>query len=116
VPLLLPDGSDASDAHSDDEHLMSAEGPTPAGFRRSASGHHISPPKARAAPGQLPAMFHHQQQQLAMQQQQQHQQQQQLHHQQQQMQQHQQHLAMQQQQQQQQQGFMPGFGGQTPFQ
>jgi hypothetical protein len=112
VPLLLPDGSDASDAHSDDEHLMSAEGPTPAGLRRTASGHHISPPKARAAPGQLPAMFHHHQQQQAMQQQHQ-QQQQQLQQQLQQHQQHQQHLAMQQQQQ---QGFMPGFGGQTPFQ
>ena len=131
VPLLPAGGdSQGSDAHSDDEHLMSAGEPSPgAAFRRTPSGHTISPPKGpRAGPGQLPALFQQQQQQhmqaaaaaaAAPQQQQQQQaqaaaQQAALHH---------HHMMAQMQQQQQQQqaqqqgGFMPGgFPGQPPFQ
>ncbi len=102
---LLPADSDEG-LHSDDEHTMS-EQPMPAStFRRSGSGHTISPPKGRSGAPGLPAMFTQAQQQ----------QQQQMHaaqiaHMQ------AAHLAMQQQQQQQQQqtsgaGF--GFQGHPP--
>ena len=119
VPLLPTGGdSQASDAHSDDEHLMSAGEPSPgAGFRRTPSGHTISPPKGvRPAPGQLPTLFQQQQQQQQQQMQAaaaQQQQQQQAHAAAQQAAMHQQLLAQMQQQQQQPGGFMPGgFPGQ----
>ncbi|KAL4449512.1 hypothetical protein ABPG77_007156 [Micractinium sp. CCAP 211/92] len=103
---LLPADSDEG-LRSDDEHTMS-EQPMPAStFRRSGSGHTISPPKGRSGAPGLPAMFTQAQQQ-----------QQQMHaaqlaHMQ------AAHLAMQQQQQQQQQASGAGFGFQghpPPFQ
>lgn len=111
---LLPAVSDGSDVHSDDEHLMSGgDCPSPGGpaaaFRRTPSGHTISPPKgARGPPGVLPSLF--QQQQQAAQQQAQAA----MHH---------AHLMAQMQQQQQQSAQQPGagfampgagFGGQQP--
>ncbi|KAI3429613.1 hypothetical protein D9Q98_005699 [Chlorella vulgaris] len=111
IPLLPGAlGSDSSDAHhSDDEHLMSADQPT--SFRRSGSGHHISPPKVRSGAGvaQLPTLFQQQQQQFQHQQQQQQLQAAQQH-------QLMMHQQQQQQQQQQQGGYMPPFAGQQPFQ
>jgi hypothetical protein len=122
VPLLPTGDSQGSDAHSDDEHLMSAGEPSPGtAFRRTPSGHTISPPKgARPAPSQLPALFQQQQAQQMQAAAAAHQAQQQAQAAAQQAAMHQHLLAQMQQQQQQQQqqqgGFMPGgFPGQ-PFQ
>ncbi|KAL4443885.1 hypothetical protein ABPG75_011622 [Micractinium tetrahymenae] len=104
VPLLPTDSEEG--LHSDDEHAMS-EQPTPGGpFRRSTSGHTISPPKGRGGVPGLPAMFTQAQQQQQMQQMQAaHLAQMQAA-----------HLAQQQQQQQQPPGGGFGFPGHPPFQ
>lgn len=107
MPLLPGDGSDAP---SDDEQLMSG-GESGGPFRRTASGHTISPPKGpRSAgpPTQLPGLF---QQQAAMQAQQMQAQMQQMQQAQQLLQQQQQHHAHHAQQ-----GFPNAGFGQPPFQ
>ena len=102
VPLLPADSDEA--LHSDDEHAMSEQAVPGGPFRRSGSGHIISPPKARTGAPGLPAMFTQAQQQQQMQQAQAAQlaQMQAA------------HLAMQQQQQQQQQPPGGGFGFHPP--
>lgn len=105
VPLLPTDSEEG--LHSDDEHIMSEQAVPGSAFRRTASGHTISPPKVRGnAPG-LPAMFTQAQQQQQQQMQAAHLAQMQAA-----------HLAMQQQQQppqQQQPGGGFGFPGHPPF-